>query len=276
MEDMDTDLPTPGDVGLALGVARSTELCGFRLHAAEAPLTQGMNRIPPAGLPARPAGGAPGAGVARGPRGADPDLRRPAAVPRAGRRLDLALRGRRRGGRRLRRGRRRRHRAAAALGACGAWRLHRGRAGLGRRLQRARDAALLAPRRARTRSCQRRFKRALRWSDIAIAPRGKAAFTAFVGGTVIDGWWRTGPAVLSWADDARRPCSWVIGLGNPPIVGAETNWQCPSHFRSSHKGLTDGHLRCPGAVDTAHRRDAPSPSNDAHGVVTACVRRGDS
>lgn len=42
MEDMDTDLPTPGDVGLALGVARSTELCGFRLHAAEAPLTQGM------------------------------------------------------------------------------------------------------------------------------------------------------------------------------------------------------------------------------------------
>ena len=105
---------------------------------------------------------------------------------------------------------------------------------------------------------------ALRWSDIAIAPRGQAAFTAFVGGTVIDGWWRTGPAILSWAMTRAAHRGWVVGLGKSPIVGARAKWQCPRHFRSSHKGLTDGHLRVPEAVDTAHRRDAPSPSNDAH------------
>jgi enterobactin synthetase component D len=198
MEDMDTDLPTPGDVGLALGIAHSTDLCGFRLHAAEAPLTQGMNparrrdfllgrlaarraleSLGVAEAPILISGGRPrfpapvagsishseGVGVAvvgfAAAVGVDIELRR------------LSLR--------------------AARGVCSADEL----AWAGDCSERA--TLLFSAKESAYKVLPSSLQRALRWSDIAIAPRGKAAFTAFAGGTVIDGWWRTGPAILSWA-----------------------------------------------------------------------------
>ena len=44
----------------------------------------------------------------------------------------------------------------------------------------------------------------LRWCDVAIEPRDGGGFTAFVRGCAIDGWWRTGPAVLAWALSCGR------------------------------------------------------------------------
>ena len=198
MEDMDTDLPTPGDVGLALGVARSTELCGFRLHAAEAPLTQGMTAsrrrdfllgrlaarraLESLGVPeapilisdGRPRFPAPVAGSISHSEGVGVAV--VGFAEAVG--VDIELR---------------RLSARAARGVCTADEL----AWAGDCSERA--TLLFSAKESAYKVLPTSLQGALRWSDIAIAPRGKAAFTAFVGSTVIDGWWRTGPAILSWA-----------------------------------------------------------------------------
>jgi 4'-phosphopantetheinyl transferase EntD len=198
MEDMDTDLPTPGDVGLALGIARSTELCGFRLHAAEAPLTQGMNpsrrrdfllgrlaarrALETLGVPdapilisdGRPRFPAPVAGSISHSEGVGVAI--VGFAEAVG--VDIELR---------------RLSARAARGVCSAEEL----AWAGDCSERA--TLLFSAKESAYKVLPTSLQCALRWSDIAITPRGTAGFTAFVGGTVIDGWWRTGPALLSWA-----------------------------------------------------------------------------
>lgn len=194
------DLPTPGDLGLALGVAELDELPAFRPHPLQARLARAMD--PPRrqdfllgrlaarralvalGVPddpvlvehSRPAFAAPvvgsishcgGLGVALagvGPR-------------RVG--VDLELR---------------RLSARAARGVCGAHELRwaGGDAERATRLFSAKESAY--------KTLSARDQGALTWRDIEIEPhRSGHRFTAFVRGQVIDGWWRGGPAVLTWA-----------------------------------------------------------------------------
>jgi 4'-phosphopantetheinyl transferase EntD len=198
MEGMDEDLPTPGDAGLALGIARSSELCGFRLHAAEASLTAGMTssrrrdfRL--GRLAARRALAA--LGVHEAPvLIADGRPRFPAPVAGSishsggvgvavagfatGVGVDIELR---------------RLSARAARGVCSAGEL----AWAGGCSERA--TLLFSAKESAYKVLPTSLQGALRWSDIAIEPRDSAGFTAFAAGTVIDGWWRTGPAVLTWA-----------------------------------------------------------------------------
>lgn len=198
MEDMDEDLPTPGDVGLALGIARSTELCGFRLHAAETPLTLGMNAsrrrdfllgrlaarraLESLGVPkgpilisdGRPQFPAPIAGSISHSEGVGVAI--VGFAEAVG--VDIELR---------------RLSARAARGICTADEL----AWAGDCSERA--TLLFSAKESAYKVLPTSLQGALRWCDIAITPRGRAAFTAAVDGAVIHGWWRTGPAILSWA-----------------------------------------------------------------------------
>lgn len=195
---MDTDLPTPGDVGLALGIARSTELCGFRLHAAEASLTQGMTAsrrrdfrlgrlaarraLESLGVPqapilisdGRPRFPAPVAGSISHSEGVG------VAVVGFAEAVGVDIEVRRLS-------------ARAARGVCTPDEL----AWAGDCSERT--TLLFSAKESAYKVLPTSLQRALRWSDIAITPRGRAAFTALVEGTVIDGWWRAGPAILSWA-----------------------------------------------------------------------------
>jgi enterobactin synthetase component D len=196
MEGMDEDLPTPGDAGLALGIARSCELCGVRLH--EASLTDGMTAsrrrdfllgrlagrraLEALGVPAapiliedgRPRFPAPVAGSISHSQGVGVALVGFAAAVG----VDIELR---------------RISPRAARGVC----TPRELAWAGDSEERA--TLLFSAKESAYKVLPTSAQGALRWRDIAIAPRGSGGFTAFVGETVIDGWWRTGPAVLTWA-----------------------------------------------------------------------------
>jgi 4'-phosphopantetheinyl transferase EntD len=197
MKGMTEDLPTPGDVGLALGIARSSELCGFRAHAAEARLATGMcasrrrdfllGRLaarralealdvsaPVLIADGRPVFPPPLAGSISHSEGVGVAV--VGFAEAVG--VDIELR---------------RLSARAARGVCSPEEL----VWAGDCSERA--TLLFSAKESAYKVLPTSRQGALRWSDIAIEPRGSAGFTAFVAGTVIDGWWRTGPAVLTWA-----------------------------------------------------------------------------
>jgi enterobactin synthetase component D len=196
MTGTEMDLPTPGDFGLVLGVAHASELRRFRPHPDEARLARAMSAARRRDfllgrLAARRALGAqdgpvliersrplfppPFAGSVSHAGGVGVAL-----VDQVGRRVGVDLELRRISPR-------------AARGVCTdaelAW--AEGSAERATQLFCAKEAAYkVLPSGAQER---------LRWCDVAIEPRDRGGFAAFVRGFAIDGWWRTGPAVLAWA-----------------------------------------------------------------------------
>lgn len=205
------DLPTPGDLGLELGVAHASELPDFQPHPDETRLARALS--PPrrqdfllgrlAARRALDALGAPAGPVViehSRPRFSGSVV---GSISHSGG-LGVALVGFGGSGvgvdlelRRLS--------ARAARGVCTAseraW--AGGDAERSTRLFSAKESTYKTlPPNAQTR---------LRWCDIEIEPDPELhEFTAFAGGHVVDGWWRSGPAVLTWAR-----CRGAIGqLGN--------------------------------------------------------------
>ena len=187
MRGAEIDLPTPGDSGLALGVAHAAELRGFAPHPDEARLAQAMGASRRRDfllgrLAARRALEALGAGS--GPvLTEDARPRFPPAVSGSishsgGVGVDLELR---------------RISPRAARGVCTDAELvwANGSAERATQLFCAKEAAY----KVLTSGVQER----LRWCDVTVEPHPQGGFTAFVRGFAIDGWWRTGPAVLAWA-----------------------------------------------------------------------------
>ena len=189
------DLPTPGDFGLELGVAQASELGVARAHPEEVQLARAMS-------PARRRDFLLGRLAARRALGAQHG---PVLIERSrplfplpfsgsiahsqGVAVALATRGQQRVGVDLELGR---ISARAARGVCTSAELAwtDGSAERATQLFCAKEAAY----KTLPSSAQER----LRWCDIAIEPNA-SGFTAFVRDSAIDGWWRTGPAILAWA-----------------------------------------------------------------------------
>ena len=196
MRRAEMDLPTPGDFGLALGVAHAAELGDFRPHPEEAELARAMSAARRRDfllgrLAARRALQTLGAeAVPVLVEDSRARFERPVfgSISHAGG-VGVALTGRIRVGVDLEL---RRLSPRAARGVCSdaelAW--AGGSAERATQLFCAKEAAYkVLPSGAQAR---------LTWRDISVQPRGYGGFTAVVRGFALDGWWRTGPAVLAW------------------------------------------------------------------------------